>query len=125
LEYLDTKQAGFKLLFSFSPNEFFEDSVLTKTYYYQEDIGYGGEFVYDKAVGHDIKWKEEKDLTKTVEIKKQRNKSESYDFVSLPLLIICHRHQPNPSHQEGHPHGFVLQLLQASSATFDGRPRGR
>lgn len=35
LEYLDTKQAGFKLLFSFSPNEFFEDSVLTKTYYYQ------------------------------------------------------------------------------------------
>jgi len=75
LEYLDTKQAGFKLLFSFSPNEFFEDSVLTKTYYYQEDIGYGGEFVYDKAVGHDIKWKEDKDLTKTVEIKKQRNKN--------------------------------------------------
>jgi nucleosome assembly protein 1-like 1 len=43
----------------------------------QEDIGYGGEFVYDKAVGHDIKWKEDKDLTKTVEIKKQRNKSTS------------------------------------------------
>jgi nucleosome assembly protein 1-like 1 len=43
----------------------------------QEDIGYGGEFVYDKAVGHEIKWKEDKDLTKTVEIKKQRNKSES------------------------------------------------
>ncbi|KAJ9101128.1 hypothetical protein QFC21_003346 [Naganishia friedmannii] len=75
LEYLDTKQAGFKLLFHFSPNEFFEDSILTKTYYYQEDIGYGGEFVYDKAVGHEIKWKEDKDLTKTVEIKKQRNKN--------------------------------------------------
>lgn len=31
--------------------------------------------MYDKAVGHEIKWKEEKDLTKKVEIKKQRNKS--------------------------------------------------
>ena len=38
-------------------------------------MGYGGDFVYDKAIGHDIKWKEDKDLTKKVEIKKQRNKS--------------------------------------------------
>jgi nucleosome assembly protein 1-like 1 len=32
--------------------------------------------VYEKAVGHTIKWKEGKDLTKKVEIKKQRNKCE-------------------------------------------------
>lgn len=77
LEYLDTKQAGFKLAFHFEENEFFEDKVLYKTYYYQEEVGYGGDFVYDRAVGHDIKWKEDKDLTKRIEIKKQRNKSES------------------------------------------------
>ncbi|GMK59121.1 hypothetical protein CspeluHIS016_0701360 [Cutaneotrichosporon spelunceum] len=72
LSYLDG-QAGFQLHFTFGPNEFFEDSELTKTYYYQ--VGYGGDFVYDKAIGHDIKWKEDKDLTKKVEIKKQRNKT--------------------------------------------------
>lgn len=75
LEYLDTKQAGFRLAFHFSANDFFEDTVLTKTYYYQEEVGYGGDFVYDRAVGCDIKWKEDKDLTKRVEIKKQRNKN--------------------------------------------------
>lgn len=31
--------------------------------------------MYDKAVGTDIKWKEDKDLTKKIEIKKQRNKT--------------------------------------------------
>ncbi|KAH8082255.1 putative nucleosome assembly protein I [Filobasidium floriforme] len=75
LEYLDVQHPGFKLLFEFESNEFFEDSVLEKTYYYQEEVGYGGDFVYDKAVGHEIKWKEDKDLTKKIEIKKQRNKN--------------------------------------------------
>ncbi|OCF37814.1 nucleosome assembly protein 1-like 1 [Kwoniella heveanensis CBS 569] len=75
LSYLEDGQPGFKLHFIFSPNEFFEDTELTKTYYYQEQVGYGGDFVYDKAVGHEIKWKEDKDLTKKVEIKKQRNKT--------------------------------------------------
>ncbi|BEI81969.1 hypothetical protein CcaverHIS002_0211290 [Cutaneotrichosporon cavernicola] len=74
LSYLDG-QAGFCLHFTFGPNEFFEDTELTKTYYYQDQVGYGGDFVYDKAIGHDIKWKEDKDLTKKVEIKKQRNKT--------------------------------------------------
>jgi nucleosome assembly protein 1-like 1 len=74
LSYLDG-QAGFRLHFTFAPNEFFEDTELTKTYFYQDQVGYGGDFVYDKAIGHDIKWKEDKDLTKKVEIKKQRNKT--------------------------------------------------
>lgn len=46
--------------------------------------------MYDKAIGQDIKWKEEKDLTKKVEIKKQRNKSERTSTTSrraIPLLV--------------------------------------
>lgn len=52
-------------------------------------MGYAGDFVYDRAIGTDIKWKEDKDLTKEFEIKKQRNKSR---FISLAnsggMLII-------------------------------------
>lgn len=33
--------------------------------------------MYDRAIGHDIKWKEDKDLTKKTEVKKQRNKGAS------------------------------------------------
>ncbi|ORY35425.1 hypothetical protein BCR39DRAFT_567610 [Naematelia encephala] len=75
LSYLEEGQPGFKLHFKFAPNDYFEDTELTKTYYYQAEVGYGGDFVYDKAVGQQIKWKEDKDLTKKVEIKKQRNKT--------------------------------------------------
>jgi len=90
LSYPDGERPGFKLHFTFGKNDFFEDTELVKTYFYQvsrgsvttrkangqEQVGYGGDFVYDKAIGHDIKWKEDKDLTKKVEIKKQRNKCE-------------------------------------------------
>jgi nucleosome assembly protein 1-like 1 len=31
--------------------------------------------MYDRAIGDAIKWKEDKDLTKEIEIKKQRNKN--------------------------------------------------
>lgn len=78
LAYLeDSKEAkpGFKILFQFSPNEFFENTVLEKTYVYQDEVGYTGDFVYDRAIGTEIQWKEDKDLTKEFEIKKQRNKS--------------------------------------------------
>ncbi|CAD6578077.1 MAG: hypothetical protein TREMPRED_002096 [Tremellales sp. Tagirdzhanova-0007] len=75
LSYLEESQPGFKLHFTFSPNDYFNDTELTKTYFYQEKVGYGGDFVYDKAIGHTMKWKEDKDLTTKVEIKKQRNKT--------------------------------------------------
>jgi hypothetical protein len=52
----------------------------------QEEVGYGGDFVYDKAVGHEIKWKADKDLTKKVEIKKQRNKS----AFLIPVAFVSH-----------------------------------
>jgi hypothetical protein len=53
----------------------------------QEEVGYGGDFVYDKAVGHEIKWKEDKDLTKKVEIKKQRNKSGSGSIININTIF--------------------------------------
>ncbi|OBZ78712.1 hypothetical protein A0H81_00068 [Grifola frondosa] len=66
---------GFKLQFVFSPNEYFENEILEKTYLYQEEVGYSGDFMYDRAIGTEIKWKEDKDLTKEFEVKKQRNKN--------------------------------------------------
>ena len=77
VEYLPTSesQLGFKLLFHFQPNEFFTNTVLEKTYLYQKEVGYFGDFAYDGAIGTKIDWKEDKDLTKSFEIKKQRNKS--------------------------------------------------
>ncbi|KDR73197.1 hypothetical protein GALMADRAFT_72494 [Galerina marginata CBS 339.88] len=66
---------GFTIIFQFEKNAFFDNEVLEKTYLYQEEVGYSGDFVYDRALGTTIKWKEEKDLTKEFEIKKQRNKN--------------------------------------------------
>lgn len=71
-------QHGYKLAFVFSPNEYFENATLEKTYFYRSEIGYSGDFMYDRAIGTDIKWKEDKDLTKEFEIKKQRNKSKQH-----------------------------------------------
>ncbi|ORY80042.1 hypothetical protein BCR37DRAFT_349324 [Protomyces lactucae-debilis] len=73
MSYLD--KPGFKLTFQFAENEFFSNSTLTKTYYYQEEAGYGGDFVYDHADGDEIKWHEGKNLTVRYETKKQRNKN--------------------------------------------------
>lgn len=85
ISYLDDSapeaKPGFKLVFAFSKNEYFENDVLEKTYVYQEEVGYSGDFVYDRAIGTEIKWKEDKDLTKEFEIKKQRNKSTHVDYV--------------------------------------------
>jgi len=77
IEYLPSSEPkpGFKLIFEFSPNEYFENDVLEKTYVYREEVGYSGDFVYDRAIGTEIRWKDEKDLTKEFEIKKQRNKN--------------------------------------------------
>lgn len=73
MEYLD--RPGFRLIFEFSENDFFTNKTITKTYYYKEENGYGGDFIYDHAEGSKIDWKAEKDLTLRLESKKQRNKS--------------------------------------------------
>jgi nucleosome assembly protein 1-like 1 len=82
IEYLPSSEPkpGFKLIFNFSPNKFFENEVLEKTYVYREEVGYSGDFVYDRAIGTEIRWKDEGDLTKMFEIKKQRNKSGCHCF---------------------------------------------
>lgn len=74
MEYLD--RPGFRLIFEFAENEFFTNKTISKTYFYQEENGYGGDFIYDHAEGDKINWKDGKDLTVKVESKKQRNKSE-------------------------------------------------
>ena len=76
-------QPGYKISFYFEPNEYFENDILVKTYIYQEEVGYWGDFVYDRALGTTIKWKEDKDLTKEFEIKKQRNKSTFFQAIIL------------------------------------------
>jgi nucleosome assembly protein 1-like 1 len=75
MEYLD--RPGFRLIFEFSPNDFFSNKTVTKTYFYREESGYGGDFIYDHAEGDKIDWKAGKDLTVRVESKKQRNKSKT------------------------------------------------
>ncbi|CAE6473588.1 Nucleosome assembly protein [Saccharomyces cerevisiae S288c] [Rhizoctonia solani] len=75
LVYLADTTPGFKLIFDFAPNPYFENEYLEKSYHYQDELGETGDYIYDRAVGSEIKWKEEKDLTKAVEIKKQRNKA--------------------------------------------------
>lgn len=87
MEYLD--RPGFRLIFEFAENEYFTNSTITKTYFYQEESGYGGDFIYDHAEGDKVDWKSGKDLTVRVESKKQRNKSESRKALNrlLPELI--------------------------------------
>lgn len=76
MEYLE--KPGFRLIFEFAPNEFFTNKTITKTYFYQEESGYGGDFIYDHAEGDKIEWKPNKDLTVRIESKKQRNKSRRF-----------------------------------------------
>ena len=86
LRYLDAHQnaapgqaqQGFQLDFVFDAknNEFFSNEVLTKTYFYQDEVGFSGDLVYDHAEGVEIAWKSpECNLTHRVETKKQRNKN--------------------------------------------------
>ncbi|RKP10629.1 hypothetical protein THASP1DRAFT_12580, partial [Thamnocephalis sphaerospora] len=73
LQYTDDKP-GFTIVFEFGENEFFTNRTLTKTYYYQQSSSFG-DLVYESSRGCDIDWKEGKDLTVTIETKKQRHKT--------------------------------------------------
>ncbi|AET39989.1 histone chaperone NAP1 Ecym_5221 [Eremothecium cymbalariae DBVPG len=76
MEYLTEGKPGFKLLFEFEKNPFFSDNVLTKTYYYQPELGYSGDFIYDHAEGTQINWAStDLNVTVLVEKRKQRNKT--------------------------------------------------
>jgi nucleosome assembly protein 1-like 1 len=70
---------GFVLEFVFSENEFFSNTVLTKKYYLTdadgEDDDIDEEYILDRTEGTPIEWKEGKDLSFRVEVKKQRHKN--------------------------------------------------
>lgn len=77
LEYLTEGKPGFLLQFKFSDdNLYFKNKVLSKTYYYQSELGYSGDFIYDHAEGCEIEWVDnESNATIAVEMRKQRNKT--------------------------------------------------
>lgn len=128
-------KSGFTLVFEFAEGakEFFENTKLEKSYFYQDEVGYEGDFVYDHAEGTKINWKEGKDLTVKIETKKQRNKSQSFSSPFFPsgfLLLVAHscspassihRHEPDPHRQEGCPHRFLLLLLLPSQTSHSRR----
>lgn len=90
MEYLD--RPGFRLIFEFASNDFFTNKTVSKTYFYREENGYGGDFIYDHAEGDKIEWKAGKDLTVRVESKKQRNKSEYLLSPTLAMMADVRRH---------------------------------
>ena len=113
MEYLD--RPGFRLIFEFSENEFFSNKTISKTYFYQEESGYGGDFIYDHAEGEKIDWKNGKDLTVRIESKKQRNKS-TYKMGSFSwlLLTLVPRYEANSNCQKDCSYRVLLQLLLAT-----------
>lgn len=92
MEYLD--KPGFRLIFEFAENEYFTNKTITKTYYYQNESGYGGDFIYDHAEGDKIDWKPGMDLTVRIEQKKQRNKSKYKEY---PLKATAANKAQRPS----------------------------
>ncbi|KAI8350771.1 hypothetical protein B0O80DRAFT_126393 [Mortierella sp. GBAus27b] len=68
------EQPGFRLDFEFSPNEFFTNTILSKSYFCLDQPAYGGDYLFDRAEGTKIDWKEGHNLSLRVETKKQRHK---------------------------------------------------
>ncbi|KAL5039217.1 hypothetical protein BDEG_27303 [Batrachochytrium dendrobatidis JEL423] len=74
LSYLSSP--GFQLSFVFDNNDYFTNSVLTKAYYMMESEDPSvDEVMFDRAEGCEIDWKAGKDLSVTIEVKKQRHKA--------------------------------------------------
>ncbi|KAJ2788270.1 histone chaperone [Coemansia interrupta] len=73
LEYQES-DLGFKLVFVFDENQFFSNTELTKTYFYEQSE-VAGILEFKSAQGTEINWKPENDLSVTVETKKQRHKT--------------------------------------------------
>lgn len=110
-----TEKPGFTLSFFFKANDYFENDILEKTYLYRAEIDYSGDFMYDHAIGTEIKWKENKDLTKEFEIKKQRNKSmrnfttgNTYEY---HLIWLHLRHSTHPLGSQSSSGRLILQFL--------------
>ncbi|CAL9731688.1 nucleosome assembly protein [Monosporozyma unispora] len=123
MEYLTEGKPGFKLIFKFNTkeNEFFKNEILVKTYYYQSELGYSGDFIYDHAEGDAINWVDNaSNVTVEVEMRKQRNKSTKqvrtiekltpiesfFNFFDPPKMHICgDEHEHDHDHDHDHEHG--------------------
>src|SRR6266481_6934505 len=80
---------GFKLAFYFSSNSFFTNDVLTKTYVYWDELRYEGDIVYNHTLGCEIKWKEDKDLTKSLRLRSSETRVCDPKSVSaLPAALL-------------------------------------
>ena len=86
MEYLE--KPGFRLVFEFAENDIFTNKHITKTYHFQDEVSYGGEFMYDSAEGDKIDWKTGKNLTVRIDQKKQRNKSKFFWYVCRNSLNV-------------------------------------
>jgi len=74
-----TEPSGFKLHFHFTPNEWFNDTVLTKAYTMKCEVDEEDPFSFEgpeivRCVGHQIDWKKGKNVTVKVIKKKQKHK---------------------------------------------------
>jgi nucleosome assembly protein 1-like 1 len=96
----DEDLAGFVLEFEFEKNDYFEGTILTKEYYVQlppvdqfeadedDEEGPMDEAVFDHAKGCEINWKEGKDVTHKMEVRKQRHKSTKKTRVVKKLVKV-------------------------------------
>lgn len=122
MEYLE--KPGFRLIFEFGENEFFTNKTITKTYFYQNESGYGGDFIYDHAEGDKIDWKDGKDLTVRVEQKKQRNKR-AYQLSGLCPSATVRRTTADILQTPSRPVLLRKRCLQSRSSTSSHLPRHR
>ncbi|EPQ52311.1 NAP-domain-containing protein [Gloeophyllum trabeum ATCC 11539] len=67
VSYPTTPSPSFSIHFRFSPNEFFSNSVLSKTYVYKDEISFFGRLLYSHVTAGTVQWKSSKDLTKLPE----------------------------------------------------------
>lgn len=92
---LTKEPMGFQLFFNFSPNEYFRNKVLTKTYEMRVQVDPKDPFAFEgtefsKSVGCKIDWKDGKDVTVREIKKKQKHKSTGAIRMTNKLV-------PNPS----------------------------
>jgi nucleosome assembly protein 1-like 1 len=79
VELFENANDGFRLRFKFTPNEFFNNTELLKTYHYvMED----GDVMVDRSEGTAIEWKDGKNLT-VEQVKKKQKKGKAKKWVTV------------------------------------------
>jgi nucleosome assembly protein 1-like 1 len=85
---------GFKFDFEFTENDYFSNKILSKTYYYQNEI-VDGDFVYKHADGCDIDWKKNL-LVKTVSTRQRHKGTNKTRIIKLQVESDSFFHFFNP-----------------------------